>query len=337
MKNFIALTFFCALLVACSSNDDSNGGVIQNTFKVKTSSVTNVGHQSAKVFGTFGSSFLTTVSAYGICYSTSANPSISGPHTIESNYDIEKGTFSSDLSLSQNTTYYVKAYATTSGGTFYGDELTFTSLNQLYTNGGGVIDTDGNSYSSIVINGKQWMKENLNVSKYRNGDVIPQVTDIAQWDALTTGAWCYYADDTANGTTYGKLYNWYAVNDPRGLAPIGWHIPTDTEWSSLITFLGGYNVAGPKLKNPVPLWSNLTQGATNQSGFSALPSGYSYLTLTYTPADQPFKRLGEVAYWWSATASSTSTAYSYNIDLGNSATRSSIRNKTGISVRCIKN
>lgn len=152
-----------------------------------------------------------------------------------------------------------------------------------------------------------------------------------------TGAWCYYANDTANGTIYGKLYNWYAVNDTRGLAPNGWHIPTDPEWTSLVNFLGGAGIAGSKIKDIGPLWSSTAQAATNQSGFSALPSGYSYLTLSYTPADQPFKRLGEVAYWWSATSSSANTAYSVDVSLGNTVERSSIRKKTGISVRCVKN
>ena len=181
------------------------------------------------------------------------------------------------------------------------------------------------------------MKENLNVSKYKNGDIIPEVTDTTQWDDLTTGAWCYYANDTANGTTYGKLYNWYAVNDPRGLAPAGWHIPTDQEWTSLTTFLGGTSEAGSKMRGLGAQWSTTAAAATNQSGFSALPAGYSYLTLTYTPAGQSFKSLGEVAYWWSATSSNTNTAYSVNVSLTNLVTRSAIRNKTAISVRCVKN
>jgi uncharacterized protein (TIGR02145 family) len=338
MKKLLIFTLISFLLISCSSNNDSSGITPENLFKVETYSVVNVGHQSATVFGTFGPSFLADVTAYGICYGLSANPTVNGTHTIELNFNEATGTFSSSLlSLSQNTTYYVRAYGTTSNGTFYGDQRTFSTLSQLYTNGGAVVDADGNSYSSIVINGKQWMKGNLNVSKYRNGDIIPEVTDIAEWDALTTGAWCYYSNDSANGTTYGKLYNWYAVNDPRGLAPAGWHIPTDSEWTSLITFLGGANVAGSKIKDSGTLWSDQTQGATNQSGFTAIPAGYGYLTLTYTPDDQPFKSLGDAAYWWSATASGTNTAYSVDVRLGNTVTQSSIRNKTAISVRCVRN
>ena len=107
-----------------------------------------------------------------------------------------------------------------------------------------VVDIDGNTYQTVDICDQTWMKSNLNVSKYRNGDDIPQVTDATQWANLTTGAWCYFQNNTTNGTIYGKLYNWYAVNDPRGLAPNGWHIPSKDEWAVLRNCLGGENLAG---------------------------------------------------------------------------------------------
>ena len=240
MKKFLFLTLISALLISCSSNDSSEVIIPDNIFKVVTYSVNNVGHQSATVVGVFNPTFIGQVTAYGICYSTSPNPTVADTHTTATNIDTASGGFSSNLSpLPQNTTFYARAYGTTSAGTVYGDQITFSTLSQLFTNASGVTDADGNTYSSIIINTKQWMKENLNVSKYKNGDVIPEVTDMADWDNLTTGAWCYYANDTANGVTYGKLYNWYAVTDPRGLAPTGWHIPTDQEWTSLTNFLGG--------------------------------------------------------------------------------------------------
>lgn len=338
MKKILIFAFISALFIGCSSSDDSGGIPAENLFKVDTYAVTNVGYESATVFGTFGPQFQTSVSGYGICYGLSANPTIAGNHTVESNFDAVSGTFSSNLpSLFQNTTYYVRAYGTTTDGTVYGDQLTFSTSGQLYTNAGAVVDGDGNSYTSIVINGKQWMKENLNVSKYRNGDIIPEVTDIEQWDTLTTGAWCYYANDTANGTVYGKLYNWYAVNDPRGLAPNGWHIPTDPEWTSLTAFLGGASVAGSKMKDTGSLWTANSPAATNQSGFSATPGGFGYITLTYSPPDQPFQGVGAAAYWWSSTSSSATTAYSVDVRGGNAVGRSSVRKKAGISVRCVKN
>jgi hypothetical protein len=96
----------------------------------------------------------------------------------------------------------------------------------------------------VLIGNQIWTSTNLEVITYRNGETIPQVQDANTWANLTTGAWCYYENNTANGTTYGKLYNWFAVNDPRGLAPNGYHIPTNAEWSTLITYLGGESVAG---------------------------------------------------------------------------------------------
>ena len=107
----------------------------------------------------------------------------------------------------------------------------------------------------VEIGTQVWMTKNLNGSRYRNGDPIAQVTDLSIWVNLTSGAWCYYANNSSNGVVYGKLYNWYAVNDPRGLAPIGYHIPSDSEWTTLTTFLGGENVAGGKMK-AITLWDS---------------------------------------------------------------------------------
>ena len=127
----------------------------------------------------------------------------------------------------------------------------------------------------VTIGTQIWTSCNLNVDTYRNGDPIPQVTDATTWANLTTGAWCYYNNSSANGTVYGKLYNKYAVDDPRGLAPLGYHIPTDTEWNTLITYLGGTSVAGGKMKEAGTLhWQSPNTGATNISGFTGLGSGF---------------------------------------------------------------
>jgi uncharacterized protein (TIGR02145 family) len=129
-------------------------------------------------------------------------------------------------------------------------------------------------YPTVTIGTQTWMQKNLNVCKYRNGDDIPQVTDPTAWVGLTTGAWCYYANDTANGIVYGKLYNWYAVMDPRGLAPTGYHIPSHLEFTTLVTFLGGENRAGKELKETGTVhWVSPNLSATNSSGFTALPAG----------------------------------------------------------------
>ena len=144
---------------------------------------------------------------------------------------------------------------------------------------------------TIVIGTQQWMEKNLDVLTYRNGDIIPQVTDPTAWAALTTGAWCYYNNDVANGAIYGKLYNWYAVNDPRGLAPTGWHVPSDAEWTTLETTLGGDPVAGGKMKVAgTTRWTTPNTGATNESGFAGLPGGTRNNNGT-------FSNVGSNGYW----------------------------------------
>ncbi|MBK8080215.1 MAG: fibrobacter succinogenes major paralogous domain-containing protein [Saprospiraceae bacterium] len=120
---------------------------------------------------------------------------------------------------------------------------------------------------TIQIGTQKWMSKNLDVAFYRNGDPIPQVTSPTAWAVLSTGAWCYYNNDPIQGNKYGKLYNWYAVNDPRGLAPQGWHIPSDAEWTTLEITLGGVSVAGGKMKEAGTLnWVSPNTGADNSSG-----------------------------------------------------------------------
>jgi uncharacterized protein (TIGR02145 family) len=150
-----------------------------------------------------------------------------------------------------------------------------------------VTDYDGNVYKTVKIGTQEWTAENLNVEHYRNGDPIPQVQDKDEWAKLTTGAWCYYANTSENGKIYGKLYNWYAINDSRGLAPAGWHIPSDAEWTTLTDYLGGttkekneggikywiIEVVGGKLK-ATTLWDSPNTGATNSSGLTAFPGGF---------------------------------------------------------------
>lgn len=135
---------------------------------------------------------------------------------------------------------------------------------------------------TIVIGTQQWMNKNLDVAFYRNGDEIPQVADPTAWAALTTGAWCYYNNDPIQGGKFGKLYNWYAVNDPRGLAPQGWHIPSDAEWTTLETTLGGSSVAGGKMKEAGFVnWTAPNTAADNSSGWAGLPGGLRFWDGTF--------------------------------------------------------
>jgi uncharacterized protein (TIGR02145 family) len=200
-----------------------------------------------------------------------------------------------------------------------------------------VSDIDGNVYRTVTICNQTWTKSNLNVSHYRNGDPIPQVTDPTQWASSTTGAWCYYNNDSSNGAIYGKLYNWYAVNDPRGIAPAGYHIPSDAEWTNLITCLGGETVAGSKMKETgTSHWSSPNTMANNISGFTGLPGGWR-TSQNSTPV---FDEIGNIGIWWSSSESGLfdyawSCSLVYINDNANMTNANDF--SSGYSIRCIKN
>jgi uncharacterized protein (TIGR02145 family) len=185
---------------------------------------------------------------------------------------------------------------------------------------------------TIQIGTQKWMSKNLDVAFYRNGDPIPQVTDPTAWAGLTTGAWCYYNNDPIEGYKYGKLYNWYAVNDPRGLAPQGWHIPSDAEWTTLETTLGGSSVAGGKMKEPgTHNWTFHNTGADNSSGWAGLPGGDR-------TSNGSFGGIGKSGKWWSSTELLTSSAWYRGLDGSNGdLTRDGYGGKrSGFSVRCLR-
>ena len=177
------------------------------------------------------------------------------------------------------------------------------------------------------------MVKNLDVNTYRNGDPIPHATNDAVWASLTTGAWCWYNNDSATyAATYGKLYNWYAVMDPRGLAPAGWHIPSNAEWVELTNCLGGSAIAGGALKESgLGHWLSPNTGATNSSGFTGLPAGFRYST------DGKFGGIGMETYWWSTTPCCPSDAWVSHLSFY--VPNHIITNgpeKSGISVRVVK-
>lgn len=157
---------------------------------------------------------------------------------------------------------------------------------------GHIEDIDGNSYPYIEIDGRYFTAKNLETTRYRNGDEIPQVQDPAEWAALTTGAWAYYENVESNGRVYGKLYNWYAVNDPRGLGPEGWRVPTQSEWTAISVALGGNGVSGGKLKAK-GAWTG-SSPATDELGFAALPGGHR-------DREGRFTTIESSAYFWTAT------------------------------------
>jgi uncharacterized protein (TIGR02145 family) len=193
-----------------------------------------------------------------------------------------------------------------------------------------ITDVDGNVYTSVTIGTQVWMVENLKVTHYRNGDVIPNVQVDALWYNLLSGAYVDYGNIPSNGEIYGKLYNWYAVSDSRKLAPIGWHVATDAEWLALRNFLGGESIAGGKIKDPAH-WEGSNLVATNESGFTALPAGRHNTPLSGLPS------LGWYGYWWSSTEYSTSDGWYWSVNLWDNGLWQYYSTKNcGFSVRCLK-
>jgi len=294
---------------------------------ITTSTTTNITTSRATSGGNINSDGGANITARGICWSTTANPTIS--LTTKTVDGIGAGAFTSSISgLTANTLYYVRAYATNSVGTTYGTEQTFTTASVAVL-------------SSVTIGSQVWTNKNLDVARYRNGDIIPQVTNATQWAALTTGAWCWYNNDSATyAATYGRLYNWYAVNDSRGLAPNGWHIPTDAEWNKLVKHLDSgadttcsgcaqSTIVGGALKS-ITGWSSPNEGATNSSGFSGLPGGYRF-------DGGLFNNIGFYGYWWSATEPFTTNAWTRFVYYSfGGVNRNSFAKSFGISVRCVR-
>jgi uncharacterized protein (TIGR02145 family) len=193
-----------------------------------------------------------------------------------------------------------------------------------------VTDIDGNRYGTVKIGDQLWMSENLRVTRYRNGDPIPEVRDGASWAAQTAGARCSYDNNAENGKTFGMLYNWRAVNDPRGIAPEGWHVATDKEWQELAEALGGEEVAGKVLKAPGK-WSDQASESEKSSGFDALPSG------ARRDADGAFVLLGQFARFWTATPSSPGKAWGRAMEYyDGTIRRGEVGPKNGFAVRCFK-
>jgi uncharacterized protein (TIGR02145 family) len=237
--------------------------------------------------------------------------------------------------LTPSTTYTVRAYATNSVGTAYGNEISFsTNTSNGFSSCGGVADLDGNTYNTVQIGTQCWTQSNLKVSKYRNGDNIPTGLNNSAWGSTTIGAYAIYNNDPVNDVLYGKLYNHYAVMDTRGLCPTGWHVPTDGEWTTLETFLGGISVAGGALKStatqPTPGgWASPNVGATNSSGFSAGPGGrrVNYGAFFY---------VGSNGSWWSSSLSGTN-AWLRDLSYGDGDIyRGNDFRTVGFSVRCLR-
>ena len=265
-----------------------------------------------------------TVTQRGIVYSTTENPTTLNDKILSGT---GIGEFSITITgLTQKTTYFVRAFASNEVGTAYSNQIKLTTNTASTT----ISDIEGNSYNTINIGNQIWMTSNLSTSRFRNGVYIPYILNSTQWATTKSPALSFYNHDNNFESNYGKQYNWYAVADPQGLCPIGWHIPSNNEWTILSDFLGGLNVAGGKMKaTGTQFWSFPSNG-NNSSGFTGLPGGFRNV-------DGTFGILGYNGFWWSATDENEQKAFNRSIIYTDNVLSVGSSSKSqGFSVRCLK-
>jgi len=307
---------------------------------ITTASLSELGYSSCTGGGTITNDGGSVVSARGVCWSTSQNPTTSNFKTTDGT---GTGVFTSDIAdLSANTLYYVRAYATNSTGTTYGSERMVI----LYPNVAGltVTDIDANIYHTVKIGTQIWMVESLRATKFNDGSAIPNVGANTSWSGLVTAGYCWYNNDAANKSTYSALYNWYAVNSGK-LCPTGWHVPTDAEWTRLTDYLTskGYGYLGngsniAKSMAETSGWNlSVTAGnvgndpaSNNNSLFAALPGGNRI-------GDGTFNKMGSYSLFWSSTEQDDGSAFFRSLYYGSGKVdRAPLFKGNGLSVRCIK-
>ena len=328
MKKQIQTILIILGLVAFWSCEENTTESTADVPEVGTHNVSEITDTTAQCGGTISSDGGATVTARGVCWSMGENPTVADDTTNDGK---GAGSFTSYVTgLTASTTYYLRAYATNSAGTGYGSTISFTTEEGLQL--GTVSDIDGNVYQTVKIGDQWWMAENLKVTHYRNGDAIPNVTDSTEWLTLITGAYCEYDNSSANVETYGRLYNWYAVTDGRNIAPEGWHVPMDDEWQILVDYLGGSSVAGGKMKETgTEHWNSPNTGATNESGFTALPGGYRSYDYGY------YSGVGGSGAFWSSTEGGSGGAWARLLHYyGSVVYRASYGEQAGFSVRCVR-
>lgn len=313
---------FCLMLMAASCDSCILDPELAT---ITTASVNSITANSAVSGGSITDDGRADITARGVCWNKAGMPSITDSKTTDGS---GSGDFTSTISgLEPNTSYFVRAYATNKAGTAYGNELTFKTLVLTAT------DVDGNVYKTVTIGSQIWMAENLRTTKYRTGVLIGTTTPIlldVSGQASPKYQWSYGGNEN-NVATYGRLYTWYAATDSRGLCPTGWHLPSDAEWTTLSNTLGGDNIAGGKMKEVgTTHWANPNVGATNESGFTALSSGYFVQGVFYD--------LGSAGGgWWSSTeANATNANYRACGVTHTQLFKANVGKYVGWSVRCLK-
>ncbi len=303
---------------------------------VTTSAIDLITSSSCKSGGTVTSDGGHPVIKYGVCWSLLPNPGQAGHSTADGT---GLGSFSSFVtSLSPNTTYYLQAYASNELGVGFGNMISFTTATSpiLFNAGlayGSVTDVDGNVYKTITIGSKTWMAENLKTTRYQNSELISTTTipdkDI-QEESSPEYQWVY-ENVESNVSLYGRLYTWYAATDSRNVCPSGWHVSTDSDWSALIDLFGGSDLAGGKIMEEGFLhWSNPNTGATNETGYTALPSGYRYPYGLYSGS-------GMSTIFWASDPIAPLLGVSWVIDSNKTSIILTPNTKdNGFSIRCVK-
>ncbi len=320
-------------MTACMEYENFDGVVLQSTLPtLSTYALSNITSTSARSGGYISSDGGSPVTARGLCWSTSSPPDMND-YTTSNGSGL--GGFTVDITgLSPNTTYYVRAYATNERGTAYGTLRVFTteiSADQFGT----ITDIDNNIYNTIEVGTQTWMLENLRTTRFSNGDEISYVTDNTDWSNYGLSGWPAASSINNNSSfdaEYGRLYNWYTVNDGRKLCPDGWKVPGHDDWVALTDLLGGEDVAGGKLKEAgTTHWVEPNVGATNDIYFSALPAGYR-------DEDGSYYYLGYRVLLWSSTSWDDEWARIRFIDNDSTSFRGNYISKKGrgYSVRCIK-
>jgi uncharacterized protein (TIGR02145 family) len=334
---FFQLIVMGLVLIIANSCKKSDQGQLPVVF---TTEVLNFWPTFALCSGNITSNGGSRLSEQGFCWSTGHMPDTTD-NKIMMAYQIVSRYSKMITGLSPQTDYYVRAYATNSIGTAYGEEMSFTTPADHTGEAGKVADVEGNVYQTIGIGSQVWMAENLKTTKFNDGIAIPLVTDGAAWEAFSYYGYCWYNNDEATyKSTYGALYNWYVVNIGK-LCPVGWHVASDGDWRQMILFLDPNavlndhdclesQIAGGKLKEAGTIhWQSPNTGATNETGFTALPGGGRQ-------GDGMFYGIGSRGFWWISWSSTELGPYQYMYYDDSSVERCYIYKNYGFAVRCLK-
>ncbi|MCP4706197.1 MAG: hypothetical protein GY865_16500 [candidate division Zixibacteria bacterium] len=337
LTDLTASTIYYTRAYATIGAGTGYGEIVQfSTFPVlpvlTTAAVNIITETTAICGGTITFDGNAEVTARGICWSTDPEPTTADNKTIDGAGT--GGFISSIIGLEINSFYYVRAYATNSLGTGYGNQYLFSTNT--------ITDIDGNVYEIITIGTQIWMADNLKVTRYRNGDTIPNVPEGEVWSGLSSGGYCNYYDDEEMIAVYGRLYNGYSVNDSRNIAPEGWHVPTDEEWKQMEIYLGmsqaeadatgwrGTDEGGKLKETGTAHWGSPNAGATNESRFTALPGGYRFI-------NGVFMNFGFRSGFWSSAENKGSNEWHRILDHNYSQIYHYYYDQRyGFSVRCVK-